>query len=217
MRIWGRLPCHANGPTGRLPALLNCPICTLKSPIAAPAKHYASRRADFTYTFNRTAESKVSRIHEYRVQDMRNTDKLARAKARPDPAQWGEDEVMTLVEAAVVFFPQGPLTLSSLRRAAAAGTLEIAKVAGKDLTTPRAIRKLVKPSCRAAKPNRRDSGSERTTKPGSSSTVAGKSAQVSATTTLTTLRRRSKPTLADGNWGVHAILSKRPFDSAPHP
>src|SRR5258708_5064336 len=90
----------------------------------------------------------VSRIHEYRVQDMRNTDKLARAKARPDPAQWGEDEVMTLIEAAVVFFPQGPLTLSSLRRAAAAGTLEIAKVAGKDLTTPRAIRKLVKPSRR---------------------------------------------------------------------
>jgi hypothetical protein len=32
----------------------------------------------------------------------RNPDKLARAKARPD--QWGEDEVMTLVEAAAVFF-----------------------------------------------------------------------------------------------------------------
>jgi hypothetical protein len=27
----------------------------------------------------------------------RNTDKLARAKARPDPAQWVDDEVMTLV------------------------------------------------------------------------------------------------------------------------
>jgi hypothetical protein len=84
---------------------------------------------------------------------------------------------MTLVEAAVVLFPYGPLTLSSLRRAAAAGTLEIAKVAGKDLTTPRAIRKLVKPSCRAAKPSRRDSGLGRTMRPGSSSTVAGKSAQ----------------------------------------
>ena len=50
---------------------------------------------------------------------------------------------MTLVEAAVVFFLHGPLTLSSLRMAATAGTIEIAKVAGKDLTTPRAIRKLV--------------------------------------------------------------------------
>jgi hypothetical protein len=35
---------------------------------------------------------------------MRNTDKLARVKARPDPAQSGEDEVMTLAEATVVFF-----------------------------------------------------------------------------------------------------------------
>jgi hypothetical protein len=136
----------------------------------------------------------------------RNTDKLVRAKARPDPAQWGEDEVMTLVEAAAVFFPEGPLTLSSLRRAAAAGTLEIAKVAGKDLTTPRAIRKLVKPSCRAAKPSRHDSGSERTTKPGSSSTVGGKFAQVAAATTLTALRKRSKPTSADGTQPQSAQL-----------
>jgi hypothetical protein len=71
----------------------------------------------------------------------RNTDKLARAKARPDPAQWGEDEVMTLLEAAAVFFPEGPLTLSSLRRAAAAWIIEKAKVMGKELTTPTANRK----------------------------------------------------------------------------
>jgi hypothetical protein len=51
----------------------------------------------------------------------RSTDKLARVRARPDPDQWSEDEVMTLIEATAVFFPQGPLTLSSLRRAAAAG------------------------------------------------------------------------------------------------
>src|ERR1700741_462859 len=105
----------------------------------------------------------------------RKTDKLDRAKARPNPAQWGEDEVMPPIEAAVVFFPHGPLTLSSLRRAATAGTLEIAKVARKDLTTPHAIRKLVKPSCRAAKPSPHASGSERTMEPGSSSTAAGRS------------------------------------------
>lgn len=137
------------------------------------------------------------------------TDKLARAKARPDPAQWGEDEVMSLVEAARVFFPHGPLTLSSLRRAAAAGTLEIAKVAGKDLTTPRAIRKLVKPSCRAAKPSRHDSGSEKTKDAGSSSIdqreSEGKSAQVAAATTLTALRKRSKLTSADGTQPQSAL------------
>ena len=133
----------------------------------------------------------------------RNTDRLARAKTRPDPAQWGEDEVMTLVEAAAVFFPEGPLTLSSLRRAAAAGTLEIAKVAGKDLTTPRAIRKLVKPSCRASKPSRHDSGSEKTKDAGSSSIGQaesdGRSAQAAAATTLTALRKRSKSTSADAH------------------
>src|SRR5262249_51270306 len=96
----------------------------------------------------------------------------------------------------VVFFPQGPLTLSSLRRAAAAGILEIAKVAGKDLTTPHAIRKLVKPSCRAAKSSRRDSGSEKTKDAGSSSIAQMendcKSAQAAAAMTLMAQRKRSK-------------------------
>jgi hypothetical protein len=95
---------------------------------------------------------------------------------------------------------EGPLTLSSLRRAAAAGTLEIAKVAGKDLTTPRAIRKLVKPSCRAAKPSRHDSGSEKTMDAGSFSIGQaesdGRSAQAVAAITLTALRKRSKSTSA---------------------
>ena len=63
------------------------------------------RREDFAYTLKLAAE-KALRFNEYRVQEMpkRNTDKLARAKARPDPVQWGEDEVMTLLEAAFVFF-----------------------------------------------------------------------------------------------------------------
>jgi hypothetical protein len=177
----------------------------------AKASSFSKRR--FRVHVEQTAEAKVSRIHEHRVQHMRkrNTDKLARAKARPDPAQWGEDEVMTLFEAAAVFFPQGPLTLSSLRRAAAAGTLEIAKVVGKDLTTPRAIRKLVKPSCRAAKPSRHDSGSEKTKDAGSSSTDQresdGRSAQVAAATMLMALRKRSKPISEDGTQPQSAQLT----------
>jgi hypothetical protein len=185
----------------------NCPICTPKAPIAVPARGQASRTTDFALAFDLAAELKASRIHEYRVHDMpkRKTDKLARAKARPDPAQWGEDEVMTLIEAAVVFFPHGPLTLSSLRRAATAGTLEIAKVAGKDLTTPRAIRKLVKPSCRAEKPSRRDSGSEKTKDAGSSSIMQvesdGKSAQAAAAMTLTAHRKIHRLAPQAHNWG----------------
>ena len=158
--------------------------------------------SDYRPGLDFAAASKASRVHEHRVQNMpkRKTDKLARAKARPDPAQWGEDEVMTLPEAAAIFFPNGPLKLSSLRSAKDAGTLEIANVAGKDLTTPRAIRKLVKLSCLAAKPSRRDSGSGKTKDAGSSSIGQaesdGRSAQAAAATTLTALRRRSKNTSA---------------------
>jgi hypothetical protein len=39
----------------------------------------------------------------------RNIDKLARVKVRPDPAQWEEDEVMTLIEA--VAFSTGPIDI----------------------------------------------------------------------------------------------------------
>jgi hypothetical protein len=86
--------------------VFNRPICTPKSPIAAPAKASSFSKSRFRVHVEQMAEAKVSGIHEHRVQHMRkrNTDKLARAKARPDPAQWGEDEVMTLVEAAAVFF-----------------------------------------------------------------------------------------------------------------
>jgi hypothetical protein len=124
---------------------------------------------------------------------MGRRDRLARTRLRPDPEQWLPDETMTLVEAVAVFFPQGPLTLSSLRTAIACGGLAIARVAGKDLTTPAAIRKLVTP-CRAAKPSRRDSGTAPMPTPGSSSTGNGKSAQAAAAKTLTERRKRLKPT-----------------------
>lgn len=119
-------------------------------------------------------------------------DPLARIALRPDPAQWGDDEPMTLAEAAALFFPQGPLTLCSLRTAVGAGKLEIARVAGKDLTTPRAIRKLVKPTCRAARQNLPASGSETTPPAGSSSIASGRSAQAAAAMTLKAQRKRSK-------------------------
>jgi len=78
---------------------------------------------------------------------------------------------MTLVEAAAVFFPQGPLTLSSCERRQPLGLLKSRVVAGKDLTTPRAIRKLVKTVMPGRKASRLDSGSGKMTDPGSSSTA----------------------------------------------
>jgi hypothetical protein len=62
-----------------------------------------------------------------------------RVAARPDPAAWGDDELMTLAEAASLMWPQGPLTASSLRTAYRAGELEVAMIARKLLVTKRAL------------------------------------------------------------------------------
>lgn len=119
----------------------------------------------------------------------------ARIRLRPKPDEWGPDELLTLPEAAALFFPDGPLTLSSLRTAAAAGDLAVARVAGKDLTTPRAIKKMVTPLCRekeAASENHPGSTKDQTTEAGSSSMEPGKSAQAAARIKLRKRRERLK-------------------------
>ncbi|MEA2896138.1 MAG: hypothetical protein QOJ84_1753 [Bradyrhizobium sp.] len=62
-----------------------------------------------------------------------------RIAARPDPAAWGEDELLSFAEAADLLWPDGPLTASSLRTAYRAGELEVTMIARKMLTTKRAI------------------------------------------------------------------------------
>jgi hypothetical protein len=65
--------------------------------------------------------------------------KLRRIAARSDPATWGEDELLTLAEAAALFWPDGPLTVTSLRTAVRDGQLRVAPIAGKFLTSKRAV------------------------------------------------------------------------------
>ena len=60
---------------------------------------------------------------------------LPRIAARPDPDQWGDDELLTLPEAAALFWPLGPLSVSSLRTAIKDGQLAYTEIAGKFLTT----------------------------------------------------------------------------------
>jgi hypothetical protein len=66
----------------------------------------------------------------------------ARIAARPSPDQWGADELLTLNEAAKLFWPSGPLTTRSLRTAAETGRLPVVVVARKMLTTKRAIEEM---------------------------------------------------------------------------
>jgi hypothetical protein len=72
-------------------------------------------------------------------------DPVARCHARPAPSDWGDDEPMTLIEAVAVFFPEGPLTVSSLRTEIANGRLATAKVAGRYYVTPANLKALFEP------------------------------------------------------------------------
>ncbi|MHC2617997.1 hypothetical protein ACVIW2_000028 [Bradyrhizobium huanghuaihaiense] len=74
----------------------------------------------------------------------------ARVCARPDPAQWSDDELLTLNEAASLFWPMGPLTCTSLRTAVRDGKLEVAEIAGKLLTSKRSISKMAQCAVRVA-------------------------------------------------------------------
>jgi hypothetical protein len=62
-----------------------------------------------------------------------------RVALRSNPAQWADDELLTLVEAASLFWPAGPLTTTSLRNAIRRGQLAYVAIAGKFLTTKTAI------------------------------------------------------------------------------
>lgn len=62
-----------------------------------------------------------------------------RIASRPNPEDWKEDELLTLPEAAALLWPEGPLTTHSLRVAVRDGVLAVAVVAGRHLTTRKAI------------------------------------------------------------------------------
>jgi hypothetical protein len=65
-----------------------------------------------------------------------------RIEARPSPEDWKAEELLTLAEAAALFWPDGPLTVTSLRTAVRDGQLEVAEIAGKLLTTKAAIARM---------------------------------------------------------------------------
>jgi hypothetical protein len=81
-----------------------------------------------------------------------------RIAARPDPAQWGDDELLSLTEAAQLMWPLGPLTARSLRTAAEAGQLPVTLVARKLLTTKAALRELSRCATRTVPATNADSG-----------------------------------------------------------
>jgi hypothetical protein len=77
---------------------------------------------------------------------MARTAAPTRVKARPDPLQWRDDELLTLDEAAALFWPAGPLSTASLRTAHRNGQLAVAIIARKFLTTKAAVEAMARES-----------------------------------------------------------------------
>jgi hypothetical protein len=79
---------------------------------------------------------------------MRNPVAIPRRVAeRPDPNHWDGDDLLTLPEAVALFWPQGPLTVPSLRTAIRDGRLAVVIIGRKHLVTPSCIRAMSR-SCR---------------------------------------------------------------------
>lgn len=76
--------------------------------------------------------------------DRNDTKMPERIRQRPNPADWSDEELMTLNEAAVLFWPHGPLTTTSLRTAVRDRVLDVAEIAGKLLTNKQAIVRMSK-------------------------------------------------------------------------
>lgn len=72
----------------------------------------------------------------------------ARVRLRPDPAQWSPDELMSLPEAAALFFPSGLLTTASLRTSYKNKQLAVAVIARRHLTTRASVEAMARDSLR---------------------------------------------------------------------
>jgi hypothetical protein len=82
----------------------------------------------------------MTRMNQRRQAD--GTKRPPRIEARPLPENWKADELLTLDEAAALFWPDGPLTVTSLRTAVRNGQLDVAEIAGKLFTTTAGIARM---------------------------------------------------------------------------
>lgn len=82
------------------------------------------------------------RLHRAETPAKRSPRVPPRIADRSRIEEWADDELLTLPEAAALFWPAGPITTNTLRTAERDGTLTVTKVAGKFFTTPMAIRRM---------------------------------------------------------------------------
>jgi hypothetical protein len=73
-----------------------------------------------------------------------------RIAAKPDPATWGDDDLLTLAEAAALLYP-GLLTESFLRTSYRKQSLEVVLINRKLLTCKRSVREMMERARRKPK------------------------------------------------------------------
>jgi hypothetical protein len=71
-----------------------------------------------------------------------------RLGTRPDREDWGLDDLLTLPEAAALYWPDGPVTVSTLRTAIRRGQLPVARLGRRFLTSRRAIEEMTRDEVR---------------------------------------------------------------------
>jgi hypothetical protein len=62
-----------------------------------------------------------------------------RVRERPDPQTWEMDELLTVAEAVELHWPNGPITVPTLRTAIRQGQLAVCRIAGKFYLTRRCL------------------------------------------------------------------------------
>lgn len=80
-----------------------------------------------------------------------------RAELRRNHNDLGETELISFREAVEIFWPNGPLSVSSLRTAERDGILAVASIAGKLYTTKAALREMTRCDLTSRRPKKRRS------------------------------------------------------------
>jgi len=138
-------------------------------------------------------------------------DPLARVRRRPDPADWADDDKLTLREAVALFWPEGPVTLATIRGVIAKGELTPFWLGNRFFVTPAQMRGLFQPRPCRDRPRGPGSTSEKVAAiPGpagpsptstTSETERLNAALASVQIGLAKLRRHSPPTSSKSRLG----------------
>jgi hypothetical protein len=102
-------------------------------------------------------------MHIKRTQEIKGAPS-ERVLQRPHVTDWEPDELLTLPEAAFLYWPEGPITTATLRTAVRKRELGVTVIASRFFTTRRAIEAMSVPAIRQEAP-KKDAAVEQAVRP----------------------------------------------------